>query len=66
MDFALSPEQELLRRSVREFADKEIRPVAADVDRTGVFPKDTVARMARLGLLGVTIPSEYGGAGLDA
>lgn len=65
MDFDLAPEHEMIRQSVREFAEKEIRPVASHVDRTGEFPKATVAKMAGLGLLGMAIPQEYEGAGLD-
>jgi len=66
MDFDLKPEHEMIRQTVHDFADKEIRPVAAEVDKTGAFPKATVAKMAGLGLLGVAIPQEYDGAGLDA
>ena len=66
MDFDLKPEHEMIRQTVHDFAEKEIRPVAAEVDRTGAFPKATVAKMAGLGLLGVAIPQEYDGAGLDA
>lgn len=65
MDFDLAPEHEMIQRSVRELAEKEIRPVAAKVDKTGEFPKATVAKMAGLGLLGVVIPQEFEGAGLD-
>ncbi len=65
MDFDLAPEHEMIRQSVREFSEKEIRPVASHVDRTGEFPKATVAKMAALGLLGMAIPQEYEGAGLD-
>ena len=65
MDFDFKEEHELLRRSVHDFAEKEIRPVAARIDQTGEFPADTVARMGGLGLLGITIPTEYEGAGLD-
>ncbi len=65
MDFELKPEHDMIRRTVRDFAEKEIRPVAAEVDRTGAFPKATVVKMAGLGLLGVAIPQEYEGAGLD-
>ncbi len=65
MDFEFGEEHEMLRKTVREFAEKEIRPVAAYHDRTGEFPAKTVAGMASLGLLGVTIPTEYEGAGLD-
>src|SRR2546428_12543792 len=66
MDFELSPEHEMIRRTARDFAEKEIRPVAAHVDKTGEFPKTTIARMAGLGFLGMTIPEEYDGAGLDS
>jgi len=65
LDFALSEVQDLLRRTVREFAEKEVRPVAGHVDRTGEFPRATIGKMASLGLLGMTIPEKYGGAGLD-
>lgn len=66
MDFDLKPEHELIRQTVRDFAEKEIRPIAAHVDKTGEFPKATIAKMGGLGLLGVAIPQEYEGAGLDA
>ena len=65
MDFELSAEHTMIRETVREFAEKEIRPVAARVDETGEFPKDTIARMAALGWMGMTIPQVYEGAGLD-
>src|SRR5213594_4769590 len=55
----------MIRQTVRDFAEKEVRPVAAHVDKTGEFPKATVAKMAGLGFLGVAIPTEYEGAGLD-
>jgi butyryl-CoA dehydrogenase len=66
MDFQLDSEHEMIRKTVRDFAEKEVRPVAAHVDKTGEFPKATVVKMAGLGLLGVAIPSEFEGAGLDA
>src|SRR3989454_792521 len=66
MDFDLSPEHEMIRRTARDFAEKEIRPVAAHVDKTGEFPKGTIAKMAGLGFMGMTIPEAYDGAGLDA
>jgi butyryl-CoA dehydrogenase len=65
MDFDFSEEHEMIRKTVREFAEKEIRPVAAYHDRTGEFPAKTVAGMASLGLMGMMIPTEYEGAGLD-
>src|SRR3989442_2583991 len=66
MDFDLSPEHEMIRRTARDFAEKEIRPVAAHGDKTGEFAKATIAKMAGLGFLGMAIPEEYEGAGLDA
>jgi hypothetical protein len=65
MDFEFSEEHRLIRESVRRFAEQEIAPVAADHDRSGRFPRNLVARMAALGLLGGPIPKEYGGSGLD-
>src|SRR2546426_10766834 len=66
MDFAPTPEQEMVRKQVREFAEREIGPVAAKFDASGEFPKDTVAKMAGLGLLGMLVPTEFEGGGLDA
>ena len=65
MDFELSAPHEMIRQTVREFAEKEIRPVAARVDAMAEFPKATIARMASLGWMGMTIPEKYEGAGLD-
>src|SRR5436309_15045179 len=55
----------MIRQTARDFAEKEIRPVAAHVDKTGEFPKATIAKMAGLGFMGMAIPEEYDGAGLD-
>jgi butyryl-CoA dehydrogenase len=65
MSFALSAEHEAFRRSVREFAEAEIAPHAAEWDRKHHFPSDVVQRMGKLGLFGLTSPEEYGGAGAD-
>ncbi|NJN14946.1 MAG: acyl-CoA dehydrogenase [Oscillochloris sp.] len=65
MHFELSEEQELIRRSVREFAEKEIAPQARHVDETGAFPADTFRAMGRLGLMGLPFPEVYGGADAD-
>jgi alkylation response protein AidB-like acyl-CoA dehydrogenase len=65
MNFDLSEEHELIRRTVREFADQRIAPVAEELDREARFPYDIVAELAELGLMGMTIPEEYGGAGAD-
>src|SRR3990172_6821761 len=66
MDFALTEEQRLLRQSLREFAEKELRPRAHEVDMTGEFPWENVRKMAALGLLGMNVPPAYGGSGADA
>jgi alkylation response protein AidB-like acyl-CoA dehydrogenase len=66
MDFRLSADQELLRRSVREFAETEIRPHVREWDETQHFPSELMPRLADLGLLGIQIPDEYGGAGMSA
>jgi short-chain 2-methylacyl-CoA dehydrogenase len=65
VNFELSEEQELLRRTVRDFALTRVAPVAAELDRESRFPYELVAEMAELGLMGIPIPEEYGGAGAD-
>jgi len=65
MDFELSPEQIRIRDMVREFAEAEVKPVAADLDRTGRWPDELIARMAELGLMGMSVPKDLGGAGWD-
>ncbi len=65
VDFDLTPEQELVRDTVRAFASERIAPVAAELDREGRFPYELVAELAELGFLGLPIPQEYGGAGAD-
>ncbi|CAA9379426.1 MAG: Isovaleryl-CoA dehydrogenase [uncultured Nocardioides sp.] len=64
MSFELSPEHEQFRRSVRDFAQAEIAPHAAQWDRDHHFPTDVVQKMGKLGLMGLTAPEEYGGSGL--
>ncbi|HEY4704601.1 MAG TPA: acyl-CoA dehydrogenase [Thermoplasmata archaeon] len=65
MDFTPTPEQEMIRKQVREFAEREIKPVAPKFDAAGEFPKETVSMMAGLGLLGMLVPQELEGGGLD-
>jgi short-chain 2-methylacyl-CoA dehydrogenase len=65
VDFDLSDEHELLRRTVREFAEERIGPVAEELDREHRFPYDIVAELAELGLMGIPISEEFGGAGGD-
>src|SRR5437867_11557702 len=66
MDFDLSPDHELIRRTVREFAEAEVAPVAEELDRTKSFPYDIVRQLGELGLMGIPFPEEYGGAGGDS
>jgi butyryl-CoA dehydrogenase len=66
MNFDLTEEQSLVLSTARDFATREIEPKAAELDRTARWPTEIVARMAELGFLGLAIPTEYGGAGLDA
>jgi short/branched chain acyl-CoA dehydrogenase len=65
LNFDLSEEHELVRRTVREFAVERVAPVAEELDRESRFPYDLVAELAELGLMGMPIPEEYGGAGAD-
>ena len=65
MDFTLSKEHEMARTLFRDFAEKEVKPLAQEVDETETFPRGTVEKMAKLGFLGIPIPKEYGGQGCD-
>jgi short/branched chain acyl-CoA dehydrogenase len=65
LNFDLEPEHELVRSTVRDFAVQRVAPVAEELDREGRFPYELVNELAELGLMGMTIPEEYGGAGAD-
>ena len=65
MDFDLSDEHDLLRKTVREFAEERIAPVAEELDREHRFPYEIVAELAELGLMGIPVPEEHGGGGGD-
>ncbi|MBO8170858.1 MAG: acyl-CoA dehydrogenase [Bacillaceae bacterium] len=65
MNFELTQEQDMIRKMVREFAEAEIAPKAAERDRTGEFPQDVFHKMGELGLMGIPFPEEYGGSGGD-
>lgn len=65
MDFNLTKEQDLFLQMIRDFAANEVKPLAADVDDNEEFPVETVKKMAKLGILGIPVPVEYGGAGGD-
>ena len=65
MDFSLDEQHEMLRDMARDFAQNEVAPGAAERDATGAYPADIVRKMADLGLLGVAVPEQWGGAGMD-
>ena len=65
MNYELTDEQELLRRTVRDFAESRVAPLAEELDREERFPYELVSELAELGLMGIPIPEEYGGAGAD-
>lgn len=66
MDFSLTEEQQIIQAAAREFAQNEIAPVAAEFDESGEFPRASIKAAADLGFMGVEVPEEYGGAGLDS
>ncbi len=63
--FQLSPEHEMIRQAARDFAQKEIAPIAAHFDETGEFPYTTIKKMGEMGFMGVEVPEQYGGPGMD-
>ena len=65
MDFSLNREQELIRKMIAAFTENEVKPIAAEIDRTHEFPAENIRKMFQLGIMGMTIPKEYGGAGAD-
>ena len=65
MDFTLSKEQALVQKMYQEFAQNEVKPLAQEVDELERFPEETVKKMAKLGMMGIYFPKEYGGAGAD-
>ncbi len=66
MDFRLTEDQLSIQSIARDFAQKRIAPVAAEFDRTGEFPLENIREMGQLGLMGIEVPGEYGGAGMDS
>ena len=65
MDFTLTREQEMVRNVMKEFAENEVKPLAAEIDETERFPRETVEKMAKYNMLGIPFPQQYGGAGGD-
>ena len=65
MEFNLSKEHQLIRKMMAEFTEKEVKPIAAETDRTCEYPKETIEKLFDLGVMGICVPQEYGGAGSD-
>ncbi|MCJ7571465.1 MAG: acyl-CoA dehydrogenase [Candidatus Thermoplasmatota archaeon] len=65
MDFTLTNEKKLFQKTVREFCEKEIKPIASKIDKEEYFPTDLYKKMGKMGLMGMTVPQKYGGAGID-
>ena len=65
MDFSLTDEQKLFQKIVREFCEKEIKPISKKIDKEEYFPEELYKKMGRMGLMGMTVPQKYGGAGID-
>jgi alkylation response protein AidB-like acyl-CoA dehydrogenase len=65
LSLQLSPEHKMIRQAARDFAQNEIAPIATEFDESGAFPEDTIRKMGEMGFMGIEIPEEYGGAGLD-
>ncbi|XP_031637102.1 short-chain specific acyl-CoA dehydrogenase, mitochondrial [Contarinia nasturtii] len=62
---ALSETHQMLQKTCRDFADNELKPIAAKIDREHLYPKEQIQKMGELGLMGLVVPEEYGGTGLD-
>lgn len=66
MTYVLTDEHEMIRQAARDFARNEIAPIAAEFDESGEFPMETIKKMGEMGFMGIEIPEEYGGSGMDA
>ncbi|OYT28861.1 acyl-CoA dehydrogenase [Thermoplasmatales archaeon ex4572_165] len=65
MDFSLTEQQKLFKKTIREFCNKEIKPIASKIDQEEYFPEGLYKKMGQMGLMGMTVPQSYGGAGID-
>ena len=65
MEFSYSREQQMIKKMLKEFAENEIAPISAEIDEKAVYPYETIAKLAELGVMGMPFPEEYGGAGTD-
>jgi len=65
LDFSLTSEQKLFKKTIHEFCEKELKPIASKIDKEEYFPKDLYKKMGQMGLMGMTVPQSYGGSGID-
>ncbi|MBN2398045.1 MAG: acyl-CoA dehydrogenase family protein, partial [Deltaproteobacteria bacterium] len=65
MNFALTEEQQMVKEMVTRFVNEEIKPAAEELDRTHRHPQEICRKLGEMGLMGVAVPTEYGGAGMD-
>ena len=65
LDFSLTEQNKLFKKTIREFCEKEIKPLADRIDKEEYFPKDLYKKMGKMGLMGMTVPQDFGGAGID-
>lgn len=65
MDFSLTDNQKLFKKTIREFCEKNIKPISEKIDKEEYFPEDLYKKMGKMGLMGMTVPQKYGGAGID-
>jgi butyryl-CoA dehydrogenase len=65
LDFSLTENQKLFKKTIREFCERELKPIASKIDQEEYFPYDVYKKMGQMGLMGMTVPQEYGGAGID-
>jgi butyryl-CoA dehydrogenase len=65
LDFNLNDEQKLFQKVIKEFCEKEIKPIASKIDKEEYFPKELYKKMGKMGLMGMTVPQKYGGSGID-
>ena len=66
MDFELSREHKLLQKMMADFTEHEVKPIAAETDKTCAYPAENIEKLFDLGVMGICVPKQYGGAGCDA
>ena len=65
MNFTLTKEQALIQKMIRSFTENEVKPIAAEIDRNHTYPAENIAKLFKLGVMGMVVPKQYGGQGAD-